>query len=434
MDWFYNRVYYEEYPADPLIPEFDGVNFVDSDGGAVGRQQVIPSSDRIYFAAGSCAYRTFPTVVTEADYLINMPITKRHVDDRVTLAGKNWFGAWVEDVYSIHNYHTIGYSAMGNPAPQTDLFAHEQLGGNTLLLVGDGTYACRYGNSDISYFLMYPFNEDWMSSLFFSQDSVALDSVMYDFLHYEGTGGGPSEGAQNYLHQAAEPPLGVYDPEGDGTYLSESLGVHEHWNTTVNISSFERYSGLSNNGIDYIPIIGEKLVINASKGWNLISIPFNLSTNLSTITIKYCNISYNWSEAIVQNIISGSIFGWNRQYQSYFIGSELQPGHGYWMYAYDPCEMWVQHISIQSDNFITDIMKNWNVISIPSNQLVDKTDIIVEYLGTDYTWSDAVTAGLVSDYLFSWNRPGQTYGFADMFQPGYSYWMYSYEACRLKRS
>ena len=99
---------------------------------------------------------------------------------------------------------------------------------------------------------MYPFNDDWMNSLFFSQDGVAIDSVMYDFLYSEGTG--PGEGAQNYLHQAADPPVGVYDPEGDGIFLSESLGVHEHWDETVDIFSSDRYVGPDQNGIDFIAI------------------------------------------------------------------------------------------------------------------------------------------------------------------------------------
>ena len=193
MDWFYNRVYYESYPSDHLVPEFPDVNFVDSDGGAPGRQKVIASSERVYFAEGPCKYRTLPTIVTEADYLINMPIVKRHVKERVTLAGKNWFGTWIEDVVSVHDYHTIGYSEMGNPAPQVDLLAHRQIGGKTLLIVGDGTYGCRYGNAEISHFQMYPFCDDWMSSLFFSQDSVAIDSVMYDFLYVEATGGVPAK-------------------------------------------------------------------------------------------------------------------------------------------------------------------------------------------------------------------------------------------------
>jgi len=262
FDWFYNRVYYMDYPADPLVVEFPDVHFVDLNGGP-GREKISASNEKIYFADGSCEYRTLPTVVTEAKYMINMPIAKRHVGDRVTLSGKNWFGTWMEDVYSIHNYHTIGFSAMGNPAPQVDLLAHEHLGEKTLILIGDGTYGSRYGLADCTHFQMYPFNGDWMSSLFFSQDAIALDSVLYDFFYVEGTNGGPSEGAQNYLHQGAEPPIDLYDPENDGEYITRSLGVHEHWDTTIDIFSTNRYSGLNENGIDYVPIIGENTSFSA---------------------------------------------------------------------------------------------------------------------------------------------------------------------------
>lgn len=251
FDWFYFRVYYKSYP-DLLIPEFPNITYVDAEGGAAGREKVVPGDQRVYFADGSCEYRTLPTCVLDADYLINMPICKRHFGDRVTLAGKNLFGTWVEDVVAVHPYHTIGHSKMGNPAPQTDLLAHEELGKKTLLVVGDGLYAVRYDNAYASYFQMYPFNDDWMNSLFFSQDSVAIDSVMYDFLYADGTG--PGEGAQNYLHQAASPPENVYDPEGDGTYVSESLGVHEHADLSVDVFSSDRYSGILDQGIDYIAI------------------------------------------------------------------------------------------------------------------------------------------------------------------------------------
>ena len=49
----------------------------------------------------------------------------------------------------------------------------------------------------------------------------------------------------------------MYDPEHDGTYLSTSLGVHEHWDRNVSMFSSDRYSGLSGNGIDYRPYGGE---------------------------------------------------------------------------------------------------------------------------------------------------------------------------------
>ena len=261
-NWFYNRVYYEEYPADPLVPEFPLVHYVDSQGGASGREQVVASTTRVYFAAGSCAYRTLPTCVVDADYLINIPLLKRHpIYTGVTLAGKNFFGTWIEAVSDVHQYHQLSFT-LGNPAPQTDLFAHEHIGGKIVLYIGDGIFPTPYDHRVIGKFQMHPFNNDWTNSLYFSQDPVALDSVMFDFLHTEGTN--PVEGSQNYLHQSAEPPADVYDPENDGVYLSDSLGVHEHWNKTKDIFSKERYLGPSNNGIDYVSIVSEPLEVYAN--------------------------------------------------------------------------------------------------------------------------------------------------------------------------
>jgi len=260
-NWFYNRVYYEEYPADPLVPEFPDVHYVDSQGSASGREKVIASNERVYFAEGTCQYRTLPTCVIDADYLINMPLLKRHIiKTGVTLSGKNFFGTWIESVSAIHPYHDLSFT-LGNPAPQTDLFAHEDIGGKIVLYIGDGTFPTPNDHRVIGKFQMYPFNNDWTNSLYFSQDPVAIDSVMYDFLHAEGTN--PCEGSQNYLHQSAIPNEDTYDPENDGTYLSDSLGVHEHWNTDEDIFSSERYIGPSDNGIDYITFSGEEFESDA---------------------------------------------------------------------------------------------------------------------------------------------------------------------------
>jgi hypothetical protein len=249
-NWFYYRVYYESYPATNLVPEYPGINFVDAYGLATGRQKVEASTTKIYFADDTGLSRTLPVCVATADYLINMPLLKRHpINNGVTLSGKNLFGTWMEPVEDIHPYHESGM-IMGNKAPQVDLLAHDQLGGKTLLYIGDGLYATKKDHSTIDYFTMYPFNNDWTNSLFFSQDPVAIDSVMYDFLHTEGTN--PIEGSQNYLHQAAEPTPATYDPENDGIFLEKSLGVHEHWDTTTNIFSPNRYSGPGENGIDFI--------------------------------------------------------------------------------------------------------------------------------------------------------------------------------------
>jgi hypothetical protein len=230
-----------------LEEAFPDVHYVDYAGEAEGREKVVASSVMFYFSDG--VERTLPTCVTEAQYFINMPVLKRHpISNGVTLSGKNMFGSFMEQVSDIHPYHQSGL-IMGNAAPQVDLFASEQLGGKTLLYFGDGTFGTKVDHKTIAKFLMYPFNDDWTNSLFFSQDPVAIDSVMYDFLLTEGTN--PIEGSQNYLHQAAVPLPNVYDPEHDGTYLSTSLGVHEHWDRTVNIFSSYRYSGVAGNGIDF---------------------------------------------------------------------------------------------------------------------------------------------------------------------------------------
>ena len=256
-NWFYNRLYYEYYPDSNLIPEFPDVNYVDSLGGASGRNKVVASNVCVYLAEGSCEYRTLPTVVVDADYLIDMPIMKRHpIQNGVTLSGKNFFGTFIEDVASVHPYHESGL-IMGNPTIQTDLLAHEHLGGKTILYLGDGIFSTKVDHATIAKFDMYPFNGDWTNSLFLSQDPVAIDSVMFDFLYTEAdedeVTNPPNEGIQNYLHQSAEPTLNEYDPEGDGEYLDYSLGIHEHWNSSADIFSFERYIG-----IDYmaVPVTG----------------------------------------------------------------------------------------------------------------------------------------------------------------------------------
>jgi hypothetical protein len=103
-----------------------------------------------------------------------------------------------------------------------------------------------------------PFNGHWTSSLFVSQDGVAIDSVGLDFLRAEPALASflpPGSTADNYLHEAAladRPPSGTrYAPNGDGVGLT-SLGVHEHWNNAAD----KRYSrNLSTgNGIELVRI------------------------------------------------------------------------------------------------------------------------------------------------------------------------------------
>lgn len=85
---------------------------------------------------------------------------------------------------------------------------------------------------------MPPFNGQPASSLFFSRDQVAIDSVGAGFLvsdpvmrrHNSNMRDKPK--MENYLHEAAllpYPPSGTKYTDGEGSN-PRSLGVHEHWN------------------------------------------------------------------------------------------------------------------------------------------------------------------------------------------------------------
>ena len=95
-----------------------------------------------------------------------------------------------------------------------------------------------------------PFNGNWQSSIFASQDPVALESVGLDFLRSEMP---LIKNADHHLHEAAlanNPPSGVvYKP--DGVRL-ESLGVHEHWNNATD-KQYSRNLG-TGNGIEFVKV------------------------------------------------------------------------------------------------------------------------------------------------------------------------------------
>ena len=131
-----------------------------------------------------------------------------------------------------------------------------------------------------------------------------------------------------------------------------------------------------------------------------------------------------------QPIIDSNMFGWNRQGQYYTINITLEPGYGYWIYAYESCEVWIQYTIHPSDNYITNVKSGWNTVSIPYNQPINKTDILVN----DSSWPDAVIAGFIDDNVFGWDGTIQTYYIATTFSPGYAYWLYAYQPCTLKRN
>jgi len=210
---------------------------------------------------------TLYKIIEDADYMINIAALKGHGRAGVTLCAKNHFGSHVRT--------TAAHQHMGLPKPggditrygygqyriQVDLMGHRMLGGNTVLFIVDGLWAGPDAGSLPEKFDMPPFNNDWTSSIFMSQDQVALESVCLDFLQAMYINGKPQmDGVDDYLRQAADTtnwPAGfTYDPENDGTQLT-SLGVHEHWNNAID-KQYSKELGLG-NGIDFVKLSRDNL-------------------------------------------------------------------------------------------------------------------------------------------------------------------------------
>jgi hypothetical protein len=230
-------------------PKFPYVCYMANLGG-LGRTQAT-FSDVEFDWSTSAAYGKrqdyIPRSFAEADYFINFAILKSHDSGGITVCAKNHYGSLLRnpnrtlhgqtyDYYDMHSSLPVNRRGMGRYRALVDLMGHPELGGKTLLYVVDGLFAGDNWSSNPKKWMMEPFNDDWPSSLFISQDAVAIDSVCNDFLWTEWNNYPHYDGADDYLHEAAladNPPSGTfYDPNNDGIGLA-SLGAHEHWNNST---------------------------------------------------------------------------------------------------------------------------------------------------------------------------------------------------------
>ena len=256
--------YFANQYYDLLHEEFPDVRYLDYEG-RLGRTGVQQSSTPLYWSSHpSGSYQDYaPASYVEADYVINMANLKSHVLAGVTLCGKNYYGSLVRypgqsGYYDLHNDLPSSLVGMGYYRNLVDLMGHAHIGGKTLLYLIDGLYAGRVLDPAPTRLNSAPFNGDWSSSLFASQDPVAIDSVALDFLQAEPGWTNPHmSGSDDYLHESAEAesPLSgtFYDPDhsGDVARLA-SLGVHEHWNNQDD-KQYSRNLGIG-NGIELVSL------------------------------------------------------------------------------------------------------------------------------------------------------------------------------------
>jgi Domain of unknown function (DUF362) len=236
--------------------------------GRFGRTAAKPSSVPLYWSTPDAAGTKtdhVPESYVEAAYLINMANLKSHNDQAgITLCAKNHYGSLVRrpahtsGYYDLHKDLPYTTPGMGHYRPLVDLMGHEDLGGKTLLYLIDGLYAGKHAKERAPRkWYTAPFNGDWTSSLFASQDPVAIDAVGFDFLWTEWDDAPHRSGTNDYLIEAAladNPPSGTfYDPDhkGNVTRLA-SLGVYEHWNNPTD-KQYSRNLG-TGKGIELVKL------------------------------------------------------------------------------------------------------------------------------------------------------------------------------------
>lgn len=207
-----------------------------------------------------------PQSFSDATYQINFSQVRPHTIFAITSVAKNHFGSVYDPEQKIfrpdklHAYALTGTAIpnkMGDPHCSPVLIGHKTNYSKTFLYLADGLYTAYNQGGSVKRWSTL--GNDWFSSIFMSEDPVALESVIFDFISSEPeltNGNQCFNGNQdNALHESAlanNPPSGViYDPENDGTRL-KSLGVHEHWNNNTD-KKYSRNLG-KGNGIELVSI------------------------------------------------------------------------------------------------------------------------------------------------------------------------------------
>jgi hypothetical protein len=136
--------------------------------------------------------------------------------------------------------------------------------------------------------------------------------------------------------------------------------------------------------LDIFPEEFQMHITNITNNWNFVSIPVNHTIDKANVSVTYNGANYTWDESVTAGIIDDYMFGWDRSGQTYTFSETLASVYGYWLYAYEDCELWTQNISATTNDFITNIGQKWNTMGIPFDQSVDKTNLTIRYNGTDY--------------------------------------------------
>jgi hypothetical protein len=222
--WFKNRVK-ATFPDVKFHAAGGGEGFADGENDPWDGPSGDAADPRTY-VTWSPAYATAPpdtriaAVVLSADYLVNVPIVKKHGQANVTLGYKAHLGS-IDRADRLHPWlfsdvpeASVLADIMGSPVVPGDPSV-KSLAQKTVLTVGDLLYGQPCKNFGVTPRPWAIFRNEWPSHLVVSDDPVAADSVMIDILEAEpaneGGCGSSRSWARRYLQFAEAKGQGVHE-------------------------------------------------------------------------------------------------------------------------------------------------------------------------------------------------------------------------------
>ncbi len=145
-------------------------------------------------------------ILSDAKYLINMPLLSTHEGGRVTLSLKNHLGS----TNNPSSFHYGLASPYNGSYSLVVLNSQPWIKNKTILVVGDAMYGLKSGGPSQSPDSAHGI-KPWPSSIFISTDPIAVDSVMIDYIATFNNNSFPGGEPRVVYQAAASAGLGTYE-------------------------------------------------------------------------------------------------------------------------------------------------------------------------------------------------------------------------------
>ncbi|MCX6161970.1 MAG: T9SS type A sorting domain-containing protein, partial [Ignavibacteriae bacterium] len=155
--------------------------------------------------------------------------------------------------------------------------------------------------------------------------------------------------------------------------------------------------------------VGDSLASTANAGWNLLSLPF--IPNDSTT-----------SKIFGDDFGSNPYYVWGYGYSTgYFTAPYLLQGKGYWLGSLSSTVWDLRGTALESDSTVRDLELGFNLIGNNYVRGISKNTLQFIKSGVQYSFTAAVTSGLISGTLYKYNGTG--YSTSDTLGLFSGYWM-----------